>query len=302
MPTVAEFYGTSHWGDLFGATEDRPNPHRGMDFNGWGTGTQIPALYGGTVVFNDAGTALGNMVSIQRSDGIIFGYSHLNAPSPLGVGQSIAQGQSVGPIGNTGTASFGTHLHLTRHTSGVNPGSATVTDPAPDVTAAINGSGSGGGGGGGGGGDEPPPGPVEPEPSPYYHTFKGWYDGTRRAAVTFTPTTGRMSVRASANIGLAIMGFSISNYVSREGSIAGFNFNEAGFAQNNGFVTVSKEWVFDDFEKGVEKTFQLEFYSWGGPSQPDWSVIYGSKIVAQNLISNDVLPDLRALSDIPPRP
>lgn len=140
MPTVADFYGTSHWGTAFDVVDaDHPSGHRGFDINGWPEGTEIPAIFSGYVVLNDFNGALGNMLSIRRTDGVIFGHSHMKDPSPLAVGAPVLQGQPVGELGNTGTATTGAHLHLTFSTSSINPASGAVIDPEPYIVAAIGG-------------------------------------------------------------------------------------------------------------------------------------------------------------------
>ena len=101
----------------FGATANRPNAHRGLDYavkkNTW-----IPAAAPGQVVLNVWSDVLGWVV-VQTAWDVInkkivyFGYSHLKRKSPHAVGSRLRESQGVGIQGNTGSASRGDHLHLT---------------------------------------------------------------------------------------------------------------------------------------------------------------------------------------------
>jgi len=90
-------------------------PHSGAD---WARpeGTPIPAISNGTVVLQQWSDVLGN-VSVLRVMGhdkklYYVGYCHLKAEG-LKVGTKVKEGETVGLVGNTGSASSGAHLHLT---------------------------------------------------------------------------------------------------------------------------------------------------------------------------------------------
>ena len=90
-------------------------PHSGVDF-AMPEGTPIPAIAKGTIVLQQFSEVLGN-VSVQRvmsKDGEIYfvGYCHLAKPG-LEVGKKVAEGEIIGLVGNTGSASTGAHLHMT---------------------------------------------------------------------------------------------------------------------------------------------------------------------------------------------
>lgn len=90
-------------------------PHSGVDF-AMPEGTPIPAIAKGTIVLQQFSKVLGN-VSVQRvmsKDGEIYfvGYCHLAKPG-LEVGKKVAEGEIIGLVGNTGSASTGAHLHMT---------------------------------------------------------------------------------------------------------------------------------------------------------------------------------------------
>lgn len=117
-----EFYwpfGPDTWNMNNGAPEDnfrtpgRPT-HNGMDM-GYGianvTGTDIRAIADGTVYFSGPDGGYGNRIIIDHGNGYRSTYSHMDAPSPLSVGESVDAGDVLGGIGTTGT-STGNHLHF----------------------------------------------------------------------------------------------------------------------------------------------------------------------------------------------
>lgn len=90
-------------------------PHSGAD---WARpeGTPIPSISNGTVVLQQWSNVLGNVSVIRTmgADKVLYyiGYCHLKAEG-LKVGTKVKEGDTVGLIGNTGSASSGPHLHLT---------------------------------------------------------------------------------------------------------------------------------------------------------------------------------------------
>lgn len=90
-------------------------PHSGLDF-AMPEGTPIPALANGTIVLQQFSKVLGN-VSVLRvlgKDGKLYfiGYCHLAEPG-LPVGTKVKRDETLGKVGNTGSASTGAHLHMT---------------------------------------------------------------------------------------------------------------------------------------------------------------------------------------------
>ena len=90
-------------------------PHSGVD---WARpeGTPIPAIANGTIVLQQWSDVLGN-VSVLRVMGndqklYYVGFCHLKAEG-LKVGTKVKEGDVIGLVGNTGSASSGAHLHLT---------------------------------------------------------------------------------------------------------------------------------------------------------------------------------------------
>lgn len=87
-----------------------PYGHSGMDFNG-NSGDPIFAASEGLVVYstyNEGG--YGNLIGIQRPDGVLFWYAHLTKRL-VDTGAWITAGQKIGTMGNSG-ASDGSHLHF----------------------------------------------------------------------------------------------------------------------------------------------------------------------------------------------
>lgn len=92
--------------------------HTGTDFAPYGSTPSNPDLYSvcsGVVVnvITYTGTqALGNQIVIQDdSTGNFWRYCHMNAPSPLSIGDRVTTATKVGVLGATGNVT-GPHLHL----------------------------------------------------------------------------------------------------------------------------------------------------------------------------------------------
>ncbi len=107
-------------------------PHYGVDY-GAPVGTPVMATAAGVVT--DAGRRgpNGNMVTLRHHDGYETKYLHLSRIR-VRKGQRIAQGDIVGNVGQTGTAT-GPHLdyRLYRHGRPLNP-STHVTPPGPPIS------------------------------------------------------------------------------------------------------------------------------------------------------------------------
>jgi murein DD-endopeptidase MepM/ murein hydrolase activator NlpD len=90
-------------------------PHSGVDF-AMPEGTPIPAIANGTVVLNQFSKVLGHVLvqRVMSKDGVLYfvGYCHLKAEG-LKTGTRVKLGESIGLVGNTGSASTGAHLHMT---------------------------------------------------------------------------------------------------------------------------------------------------------------------------------------------
>ncbi len=94
--------------------------HFGQDF-AIKTGTPIKAAAGGTVTKAGWSSGYGNYTCIDHGGGLSTCYAHQSKIS-VKVGQTVAQGQVIGLVGNTGR-STGSHLHFEVRVNGaaVNP-------------------------------------------------------------------------------------------------------------------------------------------------------------------------------------
>lgn len=99
---------TSGFGVRIDPFDGRPAIHEGQDFAA-ALNTPIYSTAPGIVSFASIRSGYGNTVEIDHGNGFKTRYAHLNA---LGVqpGQSVALGQRIGAMGNTGR-STGVHLH-----------------------------------------------------------------------------------------------------------------------------------------------------------------------------------------------
>lgn len=111
-------------------------PHSGVDFAPKGSNrgkTPIPALGNGTVKLIQFSQVLGWVLvhtiwDNKKKKAAYVGYSHLSCKAhginckgghdaslalDLKVGQRVTEGQTIGIMGNSGSASSGVHLHLT---------------------------------------------------------------------------------------------------------------------------------------------------------------------------------------------
>lgn len=101
----------------FGTTARRLTAHRGLDYAPK-EGTRIPAVADGTIQTNKWSAILGWVLVQSAWDAIkgrtvFIGYCHLQEQPKLKVGDRVKEGQTIGKVGNTGSASRGAHLHLT---------------------------------------------------------------------------------------------------------------------------------------------------------------------------------------------
>jgi len=94
----------------FGAPRDG-HTHQGQDVLA-ACGTILAAVHSGVVKADGFQAAAGNYVVIDGADvKHDYAYMHLQAPSPLAIGQAVTTGQKVGKVGTTGR-STGCHLHF----------------------------------------------------------------------------------------------------------------------------------------------------------------------------------------------
>ncbi len=101
MPLKSYVYISAYWGD--------GRSHKAIDFAGH-RGTAIFAAKSGVVVTAGYRGNYGYLVEIDHGDGFRTRYAHCNALC-VKVGQTVAQGQQIATMGNTGR-STGDHLHF----------------------------------------------------------------------------------------------------------------------------------------------------------------------------------------------
>lgn len=84
-------------------------PHHGVDYAA-PTGTPVHSVADGVVTFKGWGGGGGNTLKIKHAGNLMTGYLHLSRYAPgIAVGTHVSQGQLIGYVGMTGTAT-GPHL------------------------------------------------------------------------------------------------------------------------------------------------------------------------------------------------
>ncbi len=108
FPVQGEYeYGTAT--NRFGNARGRP--HRGQDVFA-DCGTPLVAAVGGTVRYAGYQSSAGNYIVIQGSDpDQDYVYMHMSQRALFRTGQTVATGEQIGTVGETGNAS-GCHLHF----------------------------------------------------------------------------------------------------------------------------------------------------------------------------------------------
>ncbi len=106
-------------------------PHIGVDYAA-ATGTPVMATSDGVVARRGRAGGYGNLVEIRHANGYMTRYAHLNGfASSVREGGRVSQGQVIGYVGMTGTAT-GPHLHYEMHRHGQPVDPLNVDIPAGD--------------------------------------------------------------------------------------------------------------------------------------------------------------------------
>lgn len=114
-PDLADGFGsTGFWEG--GEWVKRAHPHRGLDY-AHGVGTPIRAVAHGEVVRAFWSDELGKVTVIRHNrpgsaPDVFSGYCHQEDVG-VHVGQVVERGQTIGAVGDSGSAAAGAHLHLT---------------------------------------------------------------------------------------------------------------------------------------------------------------------------------------------
>lgn len=101
--------------------KNKMQAHSGTDFAPPGSNkgkTVIPAVADGTVKLVQWSDVLGwvlvqSVYDVKKKKTAYVGYCHLKAEPTLKVGAKLKEGDAIGIMGTTGSASSGIHLHLT---------------------------------------------------------------------------------------------------------------------------------------------------------------------------------------------
>ena len=109
-PTIQGYTISSQYGWRWGRL------HRGVDIAGTGHGSPIYASNNGVVYKAGYHSSMGNYIYVNHNNGYYTAYEHLSKIN-VEVGQTVARGQVIGAMGNTGV-STGTHLHFEIWTGG----------------------------------------------------------------------------------------------------------------------------------------------------------------------------------------
>jgi murein DD-endopeptidase MepM/ murein hydrolase activator NlpD len=112
---------TSQYGLQREGFETAGQKHLGVDIGGPKQGEPVIAADGGVVIFAGTKGSYGQLVKIRHEDGVETYYAHMSK-IVVEVGERVYQGQKIGEIGRTGTAT-GVHVHFEVRINGstVNP-------------------------------------------------------------------------------------------------------------------------------------------------------------------------------------
>jgi murein DD-endopeptidase MepM/ murein hydrolase activator NlpD len=115
--------------DTWGAPRSGGRTHEGVDMIA-ARGTPLVAIEDGTIKRMGNGGLGGITIYLTGASGDQYYYAHLDAwASGLSVGQSVAVGEMIGTVGNTGNAQYTIpHLHFEFH-----PGGGSPVNPYPLV-------------------------------------------------------------------------------------------------------------------------------------------------------------------------
>jgi murein DD-endopeptidase MepM/ murein hydrolase activator NlpD len=96
-----------------GVITNKFNPHKkhfGIDIVA-AENTAIKSVMSGRLIFSSRSIESGNTIIVQHQNGIISVYKHCSSLLKK-TGDYVSEKEVIGIIGNTGSLSFGTHLHF----------------------------------------------------------------------------------------------------------------------------------------------------------------------------------------------
>lgn len=105
---------------VFNTTLNTWASHKGVDLVA-GDGTQVCAMYDGTVIEVSSSYGMGNVVKIDHGDNVVATYASLGEVSVTN-GQKVTKGEVIGTVSTSASYEFsdGAHLHLEIAENGVN--------------------------------------------------------------------------------------------------------------------------------------------------------------------------------------
>ena len=125
---------TSSYGPRIHPVFGGQKAHKGTDY-GAPAGTPIRTVADGVVSFAGRQGGYGNYVVIQHPDKAATAYAHLGRVD-VRVGQRVKQGQIIGTVGSTGTAT-GPNLHFEYLVRGVRTNPSTITSAPASSTTVV---------------------------------------------------------------------------------------------------------------------------------------------------------------------
>lgn len=116
---------------VFNSTLNDWASHKGVDLVA-NDGTEVAAMYDGTVIDVKETFAMGNIVTIDHGDNVVATYASLSDVKVV-KGQTVKKGDQIGAVSTTASNEFkdGAHLHLEVAVNGSN------VDPMPYVNGEI---------------------------------------------------------------------------------------------------------------------------------------------------------------------
>jgi len=108
-PSDSCYIVTSVYGDRIHPVSGVNKHHNGIDI-GAAFGTNVLASAGGTVILSEYYSGYGNCIIIDHGNGYTTLYGHMSQLN-VTVGTTVIQGQVIGLVGSTGTAT-GPHIHF----------------------------------------------------------------------------------------------------------------------------------------------------------------------------------------------
>lgn len=116
---------------VFSSTLNDWASHKGVDLIA-SDGTEVAAMYDGTVIDVKENFAMGNVVTIDHGDNVVATYASLSDVQ-VTKGQTVKKGEKIGAVSTTASNEFmdGAHLHLEVAVKGAN------VDPMPYVNGEI---------------------------------------------------------------------------------------------------------------------------------------------------------------------